>query len=175
MSTPMFLLVSFLLGSTSFVMLLAGFKLLERLVPLGAGSRLRRLHDRRESRLARGHDRYFEELRSIDAVIAQIDDTTEERDPRVWYKRPAVFLLLPSAWLFGFLIIDFFGPALGLGTLPAWASVYSQGWFILIGLSYLLDRYNQPFKRAWTRLAAGALYVALGILMLSAGLSHSSF
>lgn len=175
MSTPMLLLVSFLLGSATLALLLAGFKLLELWVPLAAEPRLRRLHDRRERRLARGHDRYFEELRSIDAAIAEINDVPEERDPRVWYKRPAVFLLLPWALLLGFLIIDFFGPELGLGKLPAWASASSQGWFILIGLSYLLDRYNQPFKRTWTRLAAGALYVALGISMLSAGLSHSSF
>lgn len=175
MSTPMFLLVSFLLGSTTFALVLAGFKLLERWVPLAAESRLRRLHDRRGHRLARGHDRYFEELRSIDAAIAQIDDTTEKRDPRVWYKRPAVFLLLPSAWLFGFMLIDLFDPVPGLGKVPHWAHAFLSGWPILIGLSYLLDRYNQPFKRTWTRLAAGAFYVSLGMLMFSDSLSRTSF
>lgn len=136
MSTPWFLLAALPLGALLFA---AGWAIDRLLDPLfGFEARLARLHRRRERRLARGGDRYFEELRSIDASLAQVS-VQAARPRQNWLARPLALLLPFLLLALGVFALAVLLRLFGLGPPPAWIDFAQPAILLLLGLRYLVD------------------------------------
>ncbi|WP_155006533.1 hypothetical protein [Sphingomonas hengshuiensis] len=175
MSTPVFLLLAFVSGTVAIGLLFLLFKLLDPLLDpfLGTESSLQRLQRRRDRRLARGQDRYFEELRSIDSAIASHLEIQQASGERKWRPRPATWLLLPWSLFLGGWVLGVFAPMAGLGPIPSSATNFGMSWLILVGASYLLEPEPTIFRIDWQRYLTGAAMIAVGVAAIASDFSRS--
>jgi len=169
MSTPLYLLVALMTGALAIA---AGWLVMRLVSPLlGVEAQGRRLERRRVRRLARGEDRYFEELRSIDAAIEQ--NAKMAAMPRDNWRRPTFLLLLPFTTLVaGMLALDWIASAFGRGGLPAWtAAISTNAVFFLLGVSYLAGPNSFPKSPAagW---AVGGTLILIGVAGAAHTLNH---
>ncbi|NYT40940.1 hypothetical protein HZY97_09255 [Sphingomonas sp. R-74633] len=157
MSALPFLLAALVAGA---VFLVAGWLVSRLLEPLlGPEARVARLSQRRAERLAGDPDRYFEELRSIDATLAQFE--AQAAHPRQnWFALPLVLLLPFMMLCFGMLVLRLALPlpALGLGEAPRWSEIVTPGVWLLLGLRYLVA---PGFENARTMRITGLVFVGL--------------
>jgi hypothetical protein len=162
MSTPLFLLASIPVGLAALGILLLAHKLLNPV--FGTETALARLQRRRERRLARGEDRYFEELRSIDAAI-ETNSREAARPARNWFGWPQSLLLPLAVLWFGAMLLAMASVRLDLGAPPAWTARLGPAVFALIGLYHILDPAPSGFARPRTaRLFGAALIAICGVL-----------
>lgn len=129
----------------------------------GPAASLRRLSRRRERRLARGEDRYFEELRAIDAAIEH--NIRRASEPKYeWLRWPLVALFPFVILMTGLIALDLAGPRLGVGEAPAWLRLLPP---LGIGLTALISlihtRSADPDER---RQASIFACVGLGVAAL---------
>lgn len=131
---------------------------------VGPAASLRRLTRRRERRLARGGDRYFEELRAIDAAIEYNRERASE--PRQqWLRLPLVALLPAVILMMGLIVLDLAGARLGAGEPPAWMRLLPPVAIGITALIALVDS-RSPRSRRETR-AFAYIGLALCVLMLA--------
>lgn len=134
---------------------------------VGPAASLRRLARRRERRLVRGEDRYFEELRAIDAAIEYNTERASEAK-RLWLRWPLVALLPVVILMMGLIVLDLAGSRLGVGEAPAWLRLLPP---IAIGITALISlidaRSVNPGRRRETRVFA---YVGLTLCALMAAI-----
>ena len=168
MSTPAFLLLSLPVGLAAiglFVLIAKPIgKLLDPL--LGTEATAARLQRRLERRLARGDDRYFEELRSIECAIASNRQAAARSRPdfRRW---PYSLLWLFGALWFGTLLLAAASPKLGLAAPPAWTRYLGVSVAPVLGLIYVLDPNHTGFPTRRSALISGAFFVVLGGILFA--------
>ncbi len=131
----------------------------------GLEARGRRLARRRERRLARGTDSYFEELRAIDS---QIESQAREaaRPRRHWLRLPLVVLLPFFVVSLGVFLLDGAMRLLDLGTPPFWFRYAVQATFLLVGLRFLLDPDTVGYDDSRIARLTGAFFVGMSVLIL---------
>jgi len=148
---------------------LAG-KLLQPLIGIEASNR--RLRYRLERRLARGEDRYFEELRSIETALEHNDKRLASSKAR---KRPwPDWVTIAAAAMFGAaFLLPLIAPSLGLGVPPIWTNRLSWAALTFIGLTYLREPASAGFETersgrmmGWVFLVTGGLIGAFTIFDL---------
>ncbi len=163
MSTPQFLLAALLMGLLVFVLGWAFGRLIDPL--FGFDARRARLYRRRAVRIGRGTDLYFEELRSLDASLAQLE-VQAARPRQNWLARPLV-LLLPFVLLsFGAFALGLFAQPLGLGAPPAWFDLIPPAAWLLLGLRYLIDPATVDTGGFGTARGLGFFFVGLAAFHL---------
>ncbi|MBN8812914.1 MULTISPECIES: hypothetical protein [unclassified Sphingomonas] len=163
MSTPLFLILALPLGAMIFV---AGWALGRVLDPVfGIDARLARLHRRRERRLARGQDWYFEELRSIEVDLAQAE--AEGMRPRQnWLARPLVVLLPFLCLSLGVFALTLLVRPLGLGSPPVWIDGFLPLVLLLVGVRYLIDPSSIHGTRADVSRGLGFAFIGVSAVLL---------
>lgn len=159
MSTPLFIVLSIATGSILFVAMWLVGRLLEPL--LGAEASTRRLQRRLERRLARGEDRYFEELRSIETAIVEQDKIV----PRRFLEWPLVATVPLGAALIGFSLLSLYLPSEGPMAPPGWTHRFGMIWLIYLGILNLVDPQSSGFQPRGARIM-GATLIALGLFTI---------
>ncbi len=163
MSTPLFLLAALPVGALIFVLGWVLGRLLDPLV--GFDARRARLHRRRTARIARGTDLYFEELRSINASLAQVE--AQAAAPRQNWLAPPLALLAPFLALFiGVFVLGLLAPVLGMGEPPAWTQSLMPAIFLLVGLRHLVDPATTYMSTRGARVL-GLTYLGLSLALLA--------
>ncbi len=121
----------------------------------------RRLQRRLDARLARGEDRYFEELRSIETAIK----THEAGGPdamRQRFKPAYAALMVAWAVLLGLVLTSWFAHPLFGAAPPKWARHISFAWMPLFGIQQLLDSFQPEAKEPLKARGIGIFALFLG-------------
>ncbi|NIJ21923.1 hypothetical protein FHS95_003634 [Sphingomonas naasensis] len=160
MSTPQFLAVMIATGSLFVASAYLLGKLLEPV--FGAEASGRRLQRRLDRRLARGEDRYFEELRSIESAIAAQATTA----PRRLFAWPLVATLPLGIVTMGLMLAPLLLPDEGPMAPPAWTRHWVMVWLIYLGAVNLADPQSSAFSPSGAR-AMGAFMIALGLVAVA--------
>jgi hypothetical protein len=163
MSTPAFFLGALLTGLLVGGMLLLLSRLLEPLT--GVEARHRRLQRRRDARMARGTDLYFEELRSIEVGI-EGNDKLRGLPRDIWRKRPNVYFLPPLLLFLGIWLFSRLSEPLGLGASPYWTHRLAWLTLAMCGLGQFMHQ-EPVFGTRRANWILGALFLAVSVLQLA--------
>lgn len=123
-----------------------------------------RLQRRLDKRLARGSDRYFEELRSIDVAIAE--HTVAKPSGTERFKALDAAIVLAFALFIGLLVVGWVvAPRLGL-TVPPWSDKIGIYIMPVVGLQNVLLSYQpgtiSPLRTRWM----GIFILGMGTLIV---------
>ena len=165
MSTPTFLALSLVCGAALFGLLLLIGKLVGLLGGPLANVHRRWLERRLSRRLARGSDRYFEELRSLESALAG------ESVASAWRKhRPVDYAVIALfAAVFGMQILIW---SMSETERPGWTEHISAAFFILIGAQWATGPSSLPGAPTWGPRAIGLAIMALFSFFLIHDLSR---
>lgn len=128
---------------------------------------LRRLQAKRTQRLARGSDRYFEELRTIDTRIADLQMLSLSPPWSGWRQVARKTFTLLGLYLIGIVIAKWTTPWLLGMQAPAWPhDMHAANW-LLCGSIFLI-RPHYP-DTGWQKIqwALRALIVACSVVLLA--------
>lgn len=172
MSTPIYIAWSLAVGAAiaSLVIgigLLTGADTIFRLPSPAA--RGRKLQRRLDLRLARGTDRYFEELRSIEAALAA---HARLAPAQTGFDRAyAIVFGIAYAAFFGALAIKYTASPLLHEQPPAWSHRIGEGCLVLIGLQFALSPTDRDGESVSASRVFGIVLLILAALFLFAGFS----
>lgn len=134
-------------------------------------SRGRRLQRRLDRRLARGEDNYFEELRSIQAAIAQHQANAVSAAPQRFKTANDVLTVLYVFWL-GFVLVHWLGKSLIGIEAPAWALDLGLWWMPLLGVQQILTSFDSNTDNALASRILGFCTLALGAFVIGTSVMH---
>lgn len=133
-----------------------------------SGDRLQRRLDRR---LARGEDKYFEELRSIETAIAQHRAGTIPSGPPK-FKAANDALIVVWTLILGFILVQWFGQSLVGIKAPAWSNGLVFCWLPVAGVQRILDSMQPGAQNAITTRFVGLCFLMLGTVMVLVDVMH---
>lgn len=134
-------------------------------------ARTKRLQRRLEKRLARGTDRYFEELRSIETAIV---DNARPENAAVRNRWVDGGLAAAGVVLVGAVAMNLFGSALFHEMPPAWSDHLALGWMAIFGLQILITPSILHGGSAISARLFGLLFIVLGIAAVFLPIYHST-
>jgi hypothetical protein len=134
-------------------------------------ARTKQLQRRLEKRLARGTDRYFEELRSIEAAIG---DNARPENAAVRNRWVDGGLAAAGFVLIGAVAMNLFGASLFHGEPPAWSDHLAFGWTAIFGLQILITPSTLGCGSAIGARLFGLLLLMLGIASVFLPIYHST-
>ncbi|CAN5462679.1 hypothetical protein BH10PSE14_BH10PSE14_42990 [soil metagenome] len=126
-------------------------------------ARTKRLRRRLDKRLARGTDRYFEELRSIECAMA---DNAHAANTPVGNTWPNAVIAAVGSVFFGAVTVNLYAAPLLQQPPPAWSDRVMFGWLPFIGLQLLLAPYATNRVSAQINRLLGLAIIVLSIVIV---------
>lgn len=127
-------------------------------------ARIARLRRRRADRLERGTDRYFEELRSIEAALQAETAKPPARAPR-WHD--AIFRFIAMLVVSG-VATSFFSKSVFSVSAPAWSENLILIWIPIAGLQMLVSSNGLVSDGKWAPRLIGGIFLFMGTLAIVA-------